>query len=99
MIDLKNIYSKTLSELVKNTCVGDVYIKLIVESELDELIQKMPYEQIAYCLLDENGNRHFDDELAIEIKKQMPLAHQNELCDTIMKVNKFGITQEEVEKN
>jgi hypothetical protein len=99
MIDLDKIYSNIIHKKCKDTCIGDINIRLILEDELNDLIQKKPYEQIAYCVLDENGNRHFDDEQAIKIKSKMPLTHQDEICNLIMKVNKFGITQEEIEKN
>jgi hypothetical protein len=99
MINLEDIYKKTLSKEFKNTCIGDIFIKLITEVELDELMNKRPYEQIAYCILDKEGERHFSDDVAIKIKQIMPMAHQDELCDLIMKANKFGVIQEETEKN
>ncbi len=99
MIDLDKIYNKPLFEKQINTCIGDIYVKLIVSEELQGLVEKQPFEQIAFCVLDENGNRHFDDDNATQIRDKMPLAHQDELCTLIMKVNKFGVTQEEIKKN
>ena len=99
MINLDEIYTKAISEKKCDTCIGDIHIRLILETELNELINKKPYEQIAYCVLDENGNRHFDDNQAEKIKEKMPLTHQDELCNLIMNVNKFGVTQEDIEKN
>ena len=99
MIDLDKIYNSVLCEKQNDTCIGDIYIKLIVSDELQSLVEKEPYEQIAFCVLDENGNRHFNDEQAIQIKEKMPLAHQDDLCNLIMKVNKFSVTQEDIEKN
>lgn len=99
MIDLDKIYNDVMSKKIENSCIGSIYIKLILEDELNELIKKRPFEQIAYCILDEKGNRHFDDDNSKEIKNKMPLAHQDELCELIMKVNRFGVSQEEIEKN
>ena len=99
MINLDSIYSKTLSEKKENTCLGTIYIRLILNDELSDLVNKQPFEQVAFCVLDENGERHFDDEKAKLIKEKMPLAHIDEICELIMSVNKFGISVDEIKKN
>lgn len=99
MIDLDKIYTGVNSKKVDDTCIGSISVRLILENELNDLINKKPYEQIAYCVLDGSGNRHFDDSQAEQIKEKMPITHQDELCTLIMKVNKFGVSQEDIEKN
>ena len=92
MIDLDKIYNKTLSEKVDIDPFGDVYIKLLTVPEVDDLIKKSVAEQIAYCLLDERGERHFSDEKVEEIKTKMTTRHQSLITDEIMRVNRFGLS-------
>jgi hypothetical protein len=95
MFDLDAINSKEMSEKHSLDPFGEIYIKLINESELNELLKKSVAEQIAFCLLDKDGGRHFADDKIEEIKSKMKLKHQDEIINLVMKVNRFAVKFEE----
>lgn len=95
MFNLDELYKAVQSEKHNIEPFGDIYIKLINTEELDSLMKKPVHEQIAFCLLDEKGNKHFDGDGVLDVKNKMKLQHQDELINLIMKVNRFGVTIEQ----
>jgi hypothetical protein len=92
MIDIDKINNSINSEKHTIDPFGTVYVKFITSHELDDLMTKSVAEQISFCILDENGERHFPEDKIKDIKEKMTIRHQDELINLIMKVNRFGIS-------
>ena len=78
---LSNIIKENAFEKVKFKG-EELKIKLLTESEVLELAEKSIFEQIDYCVI--------DNDLSEEEIQAIPLAILKELFELIMEVNKLG---------
>jgi uncharacterized membrane protein len=98
-MNLSDLYKNNTLQLEKVTYRGcDFSVKLFTEKEVDELLEKEIHDQLAMCIY-EDGKSLKEKGCAEDIKNNMPLAHEKELMELIMKANGIGVTFEDTKKN
>jgi hypothetical protein len=79
---------------------GECGLVLFREGELTEMVKLPQNDQIAQCVIGENGERIFsDDDIESCIKDKMTTIVKNRIIAKVLEVNGLGVTQEDVKKN
>lgn len=79
---------------------GKCGLVLFRDGELAEMVKLPQNEQIANCIIGEDGKRVFDDsDIEKCIKGEMETVVKNRIISKVLEVNGIGLTQSDVKKN